>query len=310
MSGFSNQLFALLSLILIIRCTPVEEKFEFEEGTKRINQADIYYKIMGSGEPLIVVHGGPGLNHSYLSPWMEQLADDYQLIFYDHRCSGRSSLEVPPATISLRGFVEDIEGLRQLLKLDSINLLAHSWGGLIAMNYALAYPQQLRSLILVSSVGASTEHRDTLSQLFSSRMTPSDSADHARVINSTAFREHQADAYEELYKVIFRKDFYQRGLVDSLQLDFQDNFHQSSLLLRNLSPDLRYYNYYTDLQQVLTPTLMIYGDHDPLFQLVAPRLLSNLPNARLEVIHRCGHFPFIEAPGEFLETTRQFLDNL
>ncbi|NVK84490.1 MAG: hypothetical protein HWE21_09215, partial [Cytophagia bacterium] len=95
-----------LLLLAFVACkeTPPEVK----EGFMTINESEVYYKTMGEGEPLLVIHGGPVLDHSYFLPHLESLAKDYELIFYDQRASGRSSVEIDSATMNLAGFVEDI----------------------------------------------------------------------------------------------------------------------------------------------------------------------------------------------------------
>ena len=248
---------------IICSCNSSEPPIVVEEGMKKINNGEIYYKTMGTGEPVVIVHGGPGLDHSYLLPQMQELAKDYQLIFYDQRASGRSSRDVPEATISLRGFVEDIEGLRQLLDLDSIHLMAHSWGGIVAMNYAIDFPQNLKSLTLINSVGASTATRQQENEIINDRITPDDSVALSTITSSAAYQNNEPQAFEEVFRILYRRQFYRPELADSLTLTFQPTYRESSRALHSLGPDLRYYNLYSRLTNVQVPTLIVYGDYDP-----------------------------------------------
>src|SRR6266850_676176 len=78
------------------------------DGLKKINGTSLYLKIVGRGEPIVIVHGGPGMNHSYFIPHLDKLARKYKIVFYDQRASGKSS--IPSAdSISLKFFVDDIE---------------------------------------------------------------------------------------------------------------------------------------------------------------------------------------------------------
>ena len=73
----------ILALILILFAGCKEYNPEIQEGFIISNKSDIYFKTIGKGEPLLIIHGGPVLDHSYFLPHLESLAKDYQLIFYD-----------------------------------------------------------------------------------------------------------------------------------------------------------------------------------------------------------------------------------
>ena len=122
-----------------------------------VNGTELFVKRLGAGEPIVVVHGGPLLEHGYLLEHLEPLAEDYELIFYDQRLSGRSAARADPGSIRLATLVDDIEALREALELGRIHLMGHSWGGMLAMRYAIAHPDNLRSLLLLDSMAASSE---------------------------------------------------------------------------------------------------------------------------------------------------------
>ena len=81
----------LFLLISFISCDSTPE-FSFEEGLKNINDTKLYFKVIGDGEPLLVIHGGPGLSHDYLFEGLKPLAQNFKVIFYDQRASGRSDM--------------------------------------------------------------------------------------------------------------------------------------------------------------------------------------------------------------------------
>src|SRR5438046_4691616 len=84
---------------------------------------------VGSGFPLIVLHGGPGLDHSMFRPYLDPLGDEYRLLYVDERGQGRSQ-RVDPATLSLEVFARDVDLLAETLELDSFALLGHSFGAI------------------------------------------------------------------------------------------------------------------------------------------------------------------------------------
>src|SRR6478609_303987 len=100
------------------------------EKLLKVNGTTLYVKVLGKGSPIIVVHGGPGLNHSYFLPHLNSLAATHQLIFYDQRACGKSSVDLDSTQMNLDWFVRDIEGIRKELKLGKVTILAHSWGGI------------------------------------------------------------------------------------------------------------------------------------------------------------------------------------
>src|SRR5882672_7428202 len=97
------------------------------EGRKKINGTSLYFKIIGTGEPIVIVHGGPAMNYSYFIPHLNKLAKTYKVVFYDQRASGKSAVSSPDS-ISLKFFADDLEAIRKELGVEKLTLLGHSWG--------------------------------------------------------------------------------------------------------------------------------------------------------------------------------------
>ena len=125
--------------------------YAMREGYVDANGVMIYYKIFGRGNPLVVVHGGPGASHDYFLPYLTPLARHYQLVFIDERGSGRSQTLEDVSAYTVENMVEDVEVVRQALSLGQISLLGHSYGGVVAQAYALKYQKNLSRLILAST---------------------------------------------------------------------------------------------------------------------------------------------------------------
>src|SRR5512136_1148522 len=118
----------------------------------QIRDVSLFVKVMGQGYPLVLMHGGPGLDHTSLLP-LQPLADQFTLIFYDHRCNGRSEgAEV--SSMTFENLTADADALRQTLGFDKWAVLGHSFGGQVALEYALRYPDSLSHLILVDTGGS------------------------------------------------------------------------------------------------------------------------------------------------------------
>ncbi len=119
--------------------------------TISIRDVSLFVKVIGQGYPLVLMHGGPGLDHSIMSPFLP-CADQFTLILYDHRCNGRS-VGVAVASMTWENLTADAEALRQTLGYDQWAVLGHSFGGMVALEYALRYPQSLSHLILLDTCG-------------------------------------------------------------------------------------------------------------------------------------------------------------
>jgi proline iminopeptidase len=124
-----------------------------QEGDWDLDGTSLHYRTIGAGQPIVLLHGGPGGNYDVFEP-LEELADSYKLIMYDQRASGRSAripveqLNKDPGLISVSKHVEDLEAVRKKLGLEKMIILGHSWGASLAAFYAAEYPQNIDKLIL------------------------------------------------------------------------------------------------------------------------------------------------------------------
>ena len=117
----------------------------------QVRDVPLFVKVIGQGYPLLFMHGGPGQDHTTLLPF-EPLADQFTLIFYDHRCNGRS-LGTDVASMTWKNLTADADALREALGFDKWGVLGHSFGGQVALEYALRYPQNLSHLVLLDTGG-------------------------------------------------------------------------------------------------------------------------------------------------------------
>ena len=304
-----NKLLILIVFISqLLSCKNKSVEVYCEEGTKEINGTTLYYKVVGQGEPMLIIHGGPGLNHQYLFPNLQFLTDRYQLIFYDQRASGRSSLNLDSNSVTIDNFIQDIDELRNTFGIDKLNIMAHSWGGLLAMKYAIKHPENTKSLILINSVGASSEISTMANQTLAERFTKEDSIQKAEIIQTEEFQKREPNAIEALMKIGFKHQFYNISFIDSLNLSLNKDYIKTSQLLQNLAIDLTEYDFHSDLKKIQSPTLLIYGSEDPLTELAGTRIHESIENSEFKILDNCGHFPFIEKKDEFKTTVVNFME--
>jgi len=140
-----------------------------QTATLEVNGVRLYTRRVGDGPPAVVLHGGPGAHHDYLLPQYDRLAGGRALFYYDQRGGGKSP--VPRDTpVGWREHVADLEALRGHWGLDRLTLLGYSWGGLLAVLYALEHPDRVARLALVSAAPVTAAWRDEFERRFAARM--------------------------------------------------------------------------------------------------------------------------------------------
>jgi hypothetical protein len=149
------------------RPMPAPAAHRIRPGRIPIRDASLYVDVTGHGHPLLLMHGGPGADHWTLLPF-RQLADQFTLIFYDHRCNGRSQ-GAPVSSMTFENLTADADALRRRLGYERWAVLGHSFGGHVALEYALRYPGSLSHLVLVDTGGDSRWSRSNAAEVLARR---------------------------------------------------------------------------------------------------------------------------------------------
>ena len=311
----------LLGLVLAIAgaCAPTDDDVASApavaapvptEQLVEVNGTELFVKRMGAGEPIVIVHGGPVLEHGYLLPHLEPLAEGYELIFFDQRLSGRSAGSVDPESVRLATFVDDIEALREVLGLGPIHLMGHSWGGMLAMRYAIRYGDNLRSLILLDSMAASSELWRAEEAAVAESISPEEAAELEALRQSEGIQQRRPDAIENLLRTTFRLQFADPAKVDLLEIYVPDDYVSRSGQFGAIGVDLAEFDLREELAAIDVPTLVLYGAEEPGVTIGGAAIADAIPGATLETIPDAGHFPFIENPSVFLAVVRGFLSRV
>ncbi|OEK01106.1 hypothetical protein BFP97_06110 [Roseivirga sp. 4D4] len=296
--------FPLIILTALIGCSQNMSDFE---GIKKINDTNLYIKTLGSGEPLIIIHGGPGLSHDYFLPHLGKLSKEYRLIFYDQRGAGKSSKNQSPETINLKTFAEDIEAIRNEFSLGRIHLFSHSWGAKIASEYAIRYPQNVSSLIYCSPVHLANDFENEVNNMQMSAMDSSFLSKRERLMSSLEFKNGNVEAYENLFILSFSLLFKKKEKVDLLSLNLPTDFIKSQELLQGFSVDNRR-NLLAELENIPINALILRGKYD-LSVYEADSALAEITGANLIELES-GHFPFIESYRSFEKAIMSFMEEI
>jgi len=270
-----------------------------------IRGASLYVKTIGHGYPLLLMHGGPSLDHTSLLP-LEPLADQFTLIFYDHRCNGRSDgAEV--SSMTWENLTGDADALRQALGFDKWAVLGHSFGGNVALEYALRYGQNLSHLVLMNTGGDQKWVRENAPEILAKRGFSAPAVEAARRFYSG---QVTPETYQRTVMKFMTGYFYHiNPLTMALgMLKGPHTVYRPEALIQGYGQLLDGWNVMDRLGEIHTPTLVLAGRYCFLFPPEHQAILADrLPNAKLELIERAGHNPQMERPAETMRAIREFL---
>ena len=279
------------------------------EGHVPTAGARLYYRAIGRGPPIIVLHGGPDFDHHYLLPEMDRLADSFRLIYYDQRGRGRSTGEVEPDEVSIGSEVEDLDSVRRYFELDSVAVLGHSWGGLLAMEYAARHPDRVSHLILVNTAPASAADNLVFREHLLRTRPARDVEGMQALASSAPYQAGNLEVEAEYYRIHYRVALRQPEHIDQVVGRLRTHFTGASVLTARAIEQRLYdetwrsdgYDLIPRLQALDIPTLVLHGADDFVPPALAAHIAQAMPRARFAVLQECGHFAYLESPDAVLE---------
>lgn len=311
-----NQLFTAawttgVLLGIVLASTSGVEAQAARQGLLSLDDARLFYEVVGDGgEPIVVVHGGPGLDHEYLQPGLDALANRNTLIYYDQRGTGRSSAELIDSIIHFDAFVEDIERLRETLGYERVTVLGHSFGSLIATEYARRYPDRTRALILMNPVEPGSRYRAATADRQEARRSDRVAEEMARLRESEAFEARDPATLSRFYRLAFMSVAKDSAVVERLDLDLADTTaRQGQEVARLLAASMGTVEWWDRLSAVEAPTLVLHGRYDAPPTDMARELAEAFPLGTFEVLD-AGHFPYVEDREGLLSAVSSFFAGL
>ena len=278
-----------------------------------INGTKLFFDIDGSSyvaegptmkkRPVcLVLHGGPGSDHSDFKPWLDPLTDHMQLIYLDHRNNGQSE-RVDSATCTFDQLADDIEAFRLDLGLDKINVMGHSFGGMVAQVYACKYPASVEKLVLLCTAPSYDFYRDALA--FAKNIaTPEQLALIPDLFEGRVTTEEQLEAW---WNECFSLYFYKRDE----QVMFETGnrpigcLEVSNYTFKHFMPS---YDVREGIAKLDMPVLIIAGRHDWITPVTQAEVMNALiPNKKMRVFEESGHMPFIEEQDAFIQEVIAFI---
>ena len=298
-------------LIGFFLCTCDSGNIEIEEGYKKVNGVNHFYKIAGNGEPFIVLHGGPGMFHDELFPFFLDFAKSHKVIFYDQRGNGKSTLEkIDSTTFTVELMVEDLEELRKEFGIDKLNIIGHSWGGLLAMYYAVKYPDNVKRLILVDAAPVNTELLIKCYKNLISIYKPEEWDYVQKLWTSDEYLAGNPKVHNEALRISEGTVFSNKDAIDEYMKvgGFNETTAKNAVLLNDLATQMKLNIHVQDrLSNINCPTLIINGKDDFIVD-EAYRLTNQLiSNSEIVLIDGAGHYPFIENKEDFFYEVENFI---
>lgn len=283
----------------------------FQEKWVSTEGAELYCRLFGQGDPIIIIHGAPALTQDYLLPYLADLSENNLVIFYDQRGCGRSTGKLVDEDINVSTFVQDIEAIRKMLNVNQVTLLGHSWGGFLAMSYTIQYPTKVDKLILLDTMPASQDEFTQFIEEVMRRLAPIH--DELQLLEATElYQSGDPQTIEKQLKMVFQTYFYDPENVNKLHFNISgDAFRRGSKVFTLLCNQifLKPYDIYSDLSKIQSPTLVVHGDADPISYKMAEHIHQTIPNSQFALIECCGHFPYAEKPQIMFPVIKKFIRN-
>src|SRR5664280_220791 len=325
--------FILGSIVLLITgCVQNSEKkgttenpspnlYVAEQGFVDANGVLIYYEAFGKGEPLVILHGGPGASHDYFLPYLLPLARTNRLIFIDERGSGRSQKIENVSYYTVENMVEDVEAVRKELNLGRISLLGHSYGGVLAQAYALKYQENLSHLILCSTVHSTSKMNEVFKNILAT-MT-SELRTRIEKMEKEGLFGHGKDFEKNRYTAEYMTAAWGEGYFPYLYQNHPDpnydpvaNGNTAWDLYREMwgsdgefiiDGNLKSIEYTDRLSTIKVPTLITAGDNDECDPSLSREMNSKIAGSKLVIFPKSGHMTFVDQPSLFISTIDEFL---
>ncbi|HEX2030981.1 MAG TPA: alpha/beta hydrolase [Actinomycetota bacterium] len=279
------------------------------EGSARVNGIDIAYVSVGDGPPVLALHGGPGLGHTYIRPAFDALADRYRVIYPDQRGSGRTPLG-DAELLSIDGAISDLEGLCDALGLPRVNVAGHSTSALLALVWAAERPERITSLVAAHPAPPFVnELADRLWAEMERRQTPEDKEELGRIMSSDVFARREPKAVEALFRTMYLPFFTSRALAESLDFGFTEITAANIVgTEERMMEDLERHHPLEALANIQAPTLVLGAELDPSPEEFARLVADKVAGAQYAFIEGANHFSYLDQPERFESMVRSFLD--
>lgn len=282
-----------------------------ESGFTTSTELPLYWEGFGpaNAPKLLLLHGGPGAHLDYLLPQMLELADAYQLILYDQRGGGRSRTD-DRSPITWRTQVGDLDHIAGELRLERLTVVGYSWGGLLAMLYAIEaaagrVEHRPQRLVLIDPAPVNRAFRRIFEDEFARRQADPAVKQLREVLVQSGLRERDPEAYRQRAFELSVAGYF----ADPTAAHDLTPFRVTGRVQQSIWESLGDYDLLApgQLDSIHVPTLIVHGREDPI-PLASSEAATRAMQARLIVIDQSGHVPYVENPAPLFRAIRTFLN--
>jgi len=268
----------------------------------KVDGKPVAYHVLGSGTgtPLLLINGGPGFPHTslHLSAAWEPLAEGRRVIFFDQPGTGQSWPLGANDSLVVADVLASIEAIRQAIGAPRLAVLGHSWGGYVALAYAVHHPEHVQAVVLVGSLAPKlTATESLLGARFPERIAAEEN------LNPNNPADVETWARGQWAMSLYSGEIRDRVLAKLAGCPSGYVGRQETLLWKDaVSLDLS-----DDLPRLARPVLVMAGRYDTVSPRTAWKIHQAIPGSQYVILERSGHFPMIEEPDEFVAVVDRFL---
>ena len=285
------------------------------EGRIPFRGFETWYREEGStaeGQlPVLCLHGGPGAAHDYLEPLFGLAQTGRRTVLYDQVGCGKSA--TPPHALdwTVELFVEEVDAVRDALGLERVHVFGNSWGGMLAMEYALTQPAGLASLVLASSPASIPQWVEETGKL--SAQLPQD-------VQDTLSRHEEAGTIHDPEYVEACMVFYERHVCRVVPFPDYVNrsFDQIGEVYETMNGPsefhvvgtVRDWSVVDRLGEIQAPTLVVTGEHDEATPAINRTVSQGIPGAESVILDGCSHMAHVEQTEQYLALLGRFFSTV
>lgn len=286
-----------------------------QEGFVSFRGHSVWYRFVGDrGEsdklPLLCLHGGPGFAWDSFEPLEALAASGRCVVFYDQLGSGNSDELDDPSMYTVDLYVEEVGVVRRALGLDRVHILGHSWGGMLAMEYALTQPAGMRSLVLADTAASLPQWAAAMRRLVAD--LPADMQE--AILRHEAAGTTDSAEYQEACRAYSRRHLCGRidprpAFLDRIADKPGDEVYHAMWGPSEwcVTGSLRDWDIVDRLGEIRVPTLVVGGRHDEATPDVMETVHRGIPGSGWVIFEKSGHFPHLEETERYLEVLDRFL---
>jgi proline iminopeptidase len=282
-----------------------------KSGFIQVKNHSIYFEIYGKLEsnkvPLIVLHGGPGGSHNYMLP-LAKLSKHFPIVFYDQLGTGRSQIPTSDYLYSMNYFIDELNQVQKQLDLGAVNILGHSWGGMLTIEYLRSARPKVQKIILASSMIDSQLYNREAMDLVKKLDNKYPRIVKMHLHKGTYSSQECVDIYETYYK----KHIFRKKTRPTKFKGYNSNMHQYNKMWgpneMAITGSLKNWSGLKILPGIKQETLVISGQFDELTPKTNRLTAKLIPEAKSVIIPNSSHLAHIEQTTKYLKAIKTFLD--